>query len=154
MPTVRCNRFFPDSVTAEEACARIEAEISTLKAPKARGKEVYQRIILSAVLGYIEEARAAASEAKKWRSISEAMFWWSAAFSQSSDVPFCQDKGAAANRKGFETRTAEAWRIYRAGDPGTGRPWPSKEACKLHLTGTKGWSRSSCNEYLKDENEV
>lgn len=154
MPTVVCNRFFPDSISAEAACDRIETELAALKLPKSRRAQVWQRVVRGAAAGYVAEARGTSSQAKKWRSIAEAMFWWSAAFSLSSDVPFCQQSGAAAQRPGFEKRAAEAWRVFRTGDPKTGKPFKSKEACKLHLAATNGWSRSSCNEYLKDENEV
>lgn len=151
---VEFTAFFPDKMTAEEACARIEAEMRGLKSPRQESARTYQRVMRLAVNGYISQARRASSEATKWRRIAEAVYWWAAAFSSLPDKPFCQEMGAIANRTAKANRVAEAWQIYRAADPKTGIEWPSKEACKRYLMATKGWSRSSCNEYLKDENEV
>lgn len=113
MPTVEILRFFPGTASAEDACNRIEAEITALKVPKSKRNEVYQRVLRNTVLSYIEEARAATNQAKKWRSIAEAMFWWADAFSMSSSKPFCQQAGADRNRANADDRALKAvfeWR--------------------------------------------
>jgi hypothetical protein len=49
-------------------------------------------------------------------------------------------------------RRAEAWRIFLAPDPNTGKKWKTKEACKIYLMASKKWSRTTCNTYLRGKN--
>lgn len=128
-------RIFPDNVTAADACDRIKMGLLTLKEPKSERNRAYQRIHTAAVFAYLKEARAATSDAKKWRSIAEATFWWSAAFSLSSDQPYGQQKGADAIHALADARAAEARRVRDDGNPATGRPWATKEELVKHLQG-------------------
>lgn len=150
MVAVQFVRFFSDKTTPRDACDRIEAELKNIRMPKSPRLKVYQKLQIGAATAYLEEARKARGPAKQWRSIAEAMFWWSSAYTLSSDTPYGQAAGAAAQTRGFTARATEAWRTYRGGNPETGLPFETKEECKTYLARTKGWSRSACNEYLKD----
>lgn len=152
MVAVQFVRFFSDKTTPGDACDRIEAELNNIRATKSPRLKAYQKLQIAAATAYLEEARMARGHAKRWRSIAEAMFWWSSAYTLSSNTPYGQAAGAAAQTHGFNSRATEAWRIYRSGNPETGRAFGTKEACKRYLLRTKGWSRSACNEYLKDTN--
>lgn len=75
-----------------------------------------------------------------------------AAEARAAQLHLAQLAGADANRKGRETRKAEACRIYAAPDPKTGAPWESKETCIRYLmashVGAHGWSRAAIIGYL------